>query len=442
MPTTALPAAVAAALLFLAPVAGADRRDENAADHYPSTVASVWFDTLYDVIRSERTAPPPASRIYGVTAVALYEAVAPGSLENRSLVGQLNGLTLVPQPRKNDRKYHWSAVANAALARTIRGIFTSLTPANRAAIDALESAFGAQFQARSKKKDFDRSVEHGRAVADAILEWAAADGFAAFEGCPYVPAPVPGAWRPTTPAFVPNPVEPCWGQIRPMVLLSGEECAPPSQPIFSTDPGSVCFAAAREVYETSLTLTDEQKATADFWADNAGATGTPPGHWIALVGQIARNDALSLAAAAEAYARVGIAVTDAFIQCWNTKYADNLQRPVTFVQDNLAPGWLPYLATPAFPTYTSGHSTQSGAAATVLTDLFGTRSFTDTIRADHHLTPALAPRTFASFAEAAAEAAVSRLYAGIHFSFDNRDGLASGQCVGRTILERVRFKDE
>src|SRR6266568_2454620 len=159
--------------------------------------------------------------------------------------------------------------------------------------------------------------------------------------------------------------------------------------------------------------------------------------WIALVGQIARNDGLSLAAAAEAYARVGIAVTDAFIQCWNTKYADNLQRPVTFIQDNLAAGWLPYLATPAFPTYTSGHSTQSGAAATVLTDLFGTRSFTDTIRADHQLNPPLAPRSFASFDEAALEAAISRLYAGIHFSFDNRDGLASGQCVARTILERV-----
>src|SRR6266568_2163468 len=159
--------------------------------------------------------------------------------------------------------------------------------------------------------------------------------------------------------------------------------------------------------------------------------------WIALVGQIARNDGLSLAAAAEAYARVGIAVTDAFVQCWNTKYADNLQRPVTFIQEHVAPGWLPYLATPAFPTYTSGHSTQSGAAATVLADLFGPRSFTDTIRADHHLTPPLAPRTFASFDEAAAEAAISRLYAGIHFSFDNQDGLASGQCVARTILERV-----
>ena len=99
MRRTALPAAVAAALLFLAPRAGADPHDENAADRYPSTVASVWFDTLYDLIRSERTAPPPASRIYGVTAVALYEAVAPGSLQTRPLVGQLNGLTSVPQPR-------------------------------------------------------------------------------------------------------------------------------------------------------------------------------------------------------------------------------------------------------------------------------------------------------------------------------------------------------
>ncbi len=437
-----LPAAVAAALLSLAPLAGADPHDENAADRYPSTVASVWFDTLYEVIRWERTAPPPASRIYGVAAVALYEAVAPGSVTNRSLVGQLNGLTSVPPPKNNLKRYHWPAVANAALARTIRGIFTSLTPATRAAVDALESAFDAQFQAGLKKQDFDRSVEHGRAVADAILEWAAADGFAAFEGCPHVPAPVPGAWRPTPPAFLPNPVEPCWGQIRPMVLLSGEECAPPSPPIFSTDPGSACFAAARDVYDTGLTLTDEQKVIADFWADNPGATGTPPGHWIALVGQIARSDGLSLAGAAEAYARVGIAVTDAFIQCWNTKYAADLQRPVTFIQDHIAAGWLPYLTTPAFPTYTSGHSTQSGAAATVLADLFGTRSFTDTIRADHHLTPPLAPRTFASFDEAAAEAAVSRLYAGIHFSFDNRDGLASGQCVGRTILERVRFKDD
>jgi hypothetical protein len=431
-----------AALLVLAPAAWADKKVKNPADAYPSDVASVWFDKLYDVIKSEATAPPVASRIYGVTAVALYEAMAPGSLENRSLVGQLNDLTGVPQPRNNDKKYHWPTVANAALARTIRGIFTSLKSENLYDINVLEAHFNAQFQGQLKKSDFDRSVEQGQAVAHAILAWAAADGFAMFNNCLYVPTPVPGAWVATPPGFNPNPLQPCWGQIRPMVLSSSADCAPPGHPAFSTNHGSRFFAAAQEVYDINKGLTDEQKTIATFWADNAGATGTPPGHWIAIVGQLARNNSLSLMAAAEAYARVGIAVTDAFIECWNTKYIDNLQRPVTYIRDNIDATWSPYLVTPNFPTYTSGHSTQSGAAARMLTDMFGIVTFTDTIRADHNLVPLLVPRTFDSFDNAAAEAAASRIYAGIHFSFDNNDGLASGQCVGQTIIRNVHFKDD
>jgi len=202
---------------------------------------------------------------------------------------------------------------------------------------------------------------------------------------------------------------------------------------------SVCSFRPRP---TNLSLSADQKTIADFWADNAGATGTPPGHWIAIVGQLARNDGLSLMAAAEAYARVGIAVTDAFIECWSAKYVYNLERPVTYIQDNIDAMWLPYLVTPNFPTYISGHSTQSGAAATVLTDMFGIMTFTDTIRTDHNLFPPLAPRTFDSFDDAAAEAAVSRLYAGIHFSFDNNDGLASGRRIGQTVIQNVHFKDD
>ncbi len=433
---------VVVALLVLAPAVWADKKVKNLSDSYTSEVASVWFDTLYDVVKSERTAPPPASRIYGVVAVALYEAVAPGSLENRSLVGQLSGLTFVPQPKNNDKKYHWPTVANAVLARTIRGIFTSLTPESLAAINALEVNFNAEFQAEVKKNDFDESVAQGQAVADAILAWAATDRFSTFNNCLYVPAPVPGAWVPTPPGFNPNPVQPCWGQIRPMVLSSGADCPPPGHPVFSTDSGSEFYQAALEVYNTNLTLTAEQKTIADFWADNAGATGTPPGHWIAIVGQLARNERLSLMTATEAYARVGIAVTDAFIECWNAKYIYNLQRPVTYIRDNIDAIWLPYLVTPNFPTYISGHSTQSGAAATVLTHMFGIVAFTDTIRADRNLDPPLTPRTFGSFYAAAAEAAVSRLYAGIHFTFDNNDGLTSGRCIGETIIQNVHFKDD
>jgi membrane-associated phospholipid phosphatase len=188
-----------------------------------------------------------------------------------------------------------------------------------------------------------------------------------------------------------------------------------------------------------LGLTDAQKTIADYWSDGASATGTPAGHWIAIVSQIARNEDLSLAAAAEAYARVGIAVHDAFIACWNTKYSYNLERPVTYINDNIDAGWEPYIVTPGFPSYTSGHSTQSGAAARVLTDMFGSKRFTDTTHTDHGLVPAQEPRTFDSFDEAAAEAAISRLYGGIHFAFDNDDGLASGQCIGQAISDHVRF---
>ena len=139
-----------------------------------------------------------------------------------------------------------------------------------------------------------------------------------------------------------------------MVLESGAECGVEGPPPFSRETGSQFRAAAREVYDIGRTLTEEQRTVATFWADNAGATGTPAGHWIAIVGQLARQRHLSLAAAAEAYARVGLAVHDAFVACWHEKYRSNLQRPVTYIRNQIDPGWTPYLVTPGFPAYTSG----------------------------------------------------------------------------------------
>ncbi len=421
--------------------AGVDQ-SKRSADQFASDVASTWFEQLYDVVKAERTTPPPASRIYGITAVALYESLVAGTEKNRSLVGQLHSLTSLPQRKKN-KKYHWPTVANTALANTIRGLYPTISQASLDAINNLEQGFFAsQQQAVVPGPVYERSVAHGQAVATAILEWAATDGFSLSNNCPYVPVPVPGAWEPTPPPFNPDPLQPCWGMIRPMVLTSGGECPSPGHPAFSTDTASGFYAAGLEVYDMGLGLTNGQKTVAEYWSDGAGATGTPPGHWIAIVSQIARNDSLSLAAAAEAYARVGIAVHDAFIGCWNTKYIYNLQRPVSYINDHIDAGWLPYLVTPGFPSYNSGHSTQSAAAARVLTDMFGIRSFTDTTHVDHGLVPPQEPRTFDSFDEAAAEAAISRLYGGIHFSFDNNDGLASGECIGQAIRDRVVFKKD
>jgi hypothetical protein len=408
------------------------------ADRTSPEVAWTWFEQLYDIVKAEKTTPPPASRIYGITAVGLYESIAGGTSKNRSLAGQLNGLTSVPQPNHNET-YHWPAVANALFADTIRGLYPTMSQASQDAVNNLEQDFATRYQAEVSAAVYERSVAHGQAVARAILDWAATDGFSIYNNCAYVPAPVAGAWKPTPPDYNPAPLQPCWGQIRPMILSSGEECPPPGHPPFSTQPTSDFYTAGREVYDVSLNLTTEQKTIATYWSDGPGATGTPPGHWVAIVSQLARNDGVSLAVAAEAYARIGIGVHDAFIRCWAAKYFYNLQRPVTYINENIDEDWRPFIVTPAFPTYTSGHSTQSAAAARALTNMFGIRGFTDTTHVDHNLSPAQAPRTFDSFNDAAAEAAVSRLYGGIHFSFDNDDGLISGNCIADKIRDRIRF---
>jgi PAP2 superfamily len=411
------------------------------ADQYSSEVASTWFELLYDVVKAERTTPPPAARIYGIAAVALYESIVNGTEANRSLVGQLNGLVALPEPHK--KNLHWPTVANAALADTIRGLFgSSLSAGSLNNINLLEERFADSFEETVQKQEFERSVSHGQLIASGILSWASGDGFSINNNCPYVPVSVPGAWQPTPPALNPNPLQPCWGFLRPMVLTSGAECPPVPHPAFSTSSQSDFYAAALQVYNVRLNLTDLQKTIADYWSDGPAATGTPSGHWIAIVSQIARNDDLSLAEAAEAYARVGIAVHDAFIACWNAKYAFNLQRPVTYINNNIDSNWRPYIVTPNFPTYTSGHSSQSAAAASVLTDMFGLKQFVDTTHTDHGLVPAQQPRTFNSFADAAAEAAISRLYGGIHFAFDNNNGMVCGECIGQKIHDRVMFRAE
>jgi hypothetical protein len=412
--------------------------DSQAADDVPSAVASVWFDQLYDLVTTEHITAPSASRIYGLAAVTLYEAIVPGSRAHRSLVGQLHALTSVPQPTP-EQPYHWPMVANTALAATIRALFPEASPPTLAAIEALEHAFATEFQARVPAVIYAHSVAQGQAVAEAVVAWAGTDGFAALHDCPYSPPVGPGLWEPTPPAFAP-PLEPCWGQLRPLVLAASDECAPPPPPAYAADPASAFFARALDVYTTNVHLTEEQRTIAHFWADISGTTGTPPGHWIAIVGQIARNESLSLMAAAEAYVRVGLAVADAFIGCWQTKYTYNLLRPETYITRLIDPAWLPLLVTPGFPSYTSGHATQSGAAATVLTAMFSVHPFTDTLHQDHGLEPPLEPRRFGSFDEAAEEAARSRLYAGIHYPFDNDHGLAQGRCVGQLILDRIAFR--
>jgi hypothetical protein len=209
--TVGLLPAVGLLLVALSTWAGLDQ-SKKPVDDFPSDVASVWFDTLFDIIKLEATSPPLASRIYGISAVALYEAIVPGTLHHQSLVGQLNDLTSVPQP-KNNKKHHWPTVANTVLANTIRGLYPVISQSSLNAINYLEQSFASQYQVAVPKPAYERSVLYGQAVATAILGWAATDGFSMHNNCPYIP--VPGAWEPTPPAFTPTPLQPCWGQLRP-----------------------------------------------------------------------------------------------------------------------------------------------------------------------------------------------------------------------------------
>ncbi|MCI0567199.1 MAG: vanadium-dependent haloperoxidase [Acidobacteria bacterium] len=406
----------------------------QSPDEAGPKVAVSWFDLLYKLIQTERLSPPVASRAIGYTGVALYEAVAPGSPGRISLAGQLNALPPLPEPDLH-RKYDWQLVAHAALNGTIRGLFPQASADSKAAIDALDRQLLAELRRNVPPPVVDRSLDLGGDLATSILAWASGDQFTQFNNCAFTPPTGDGIWIPTPPLFRPA-LQPCWGELRPFVLHTGAECGAPPPPVYSTDSGSDFYAEGLEVYDTTKNPTAEQTAIALFWADNAGETGTPPGHWISIVGQIARQRHLSLGTASEAYARVGLAVADSFISCWNTKFVFNLLRPVTYIQQNIDADWTSPIATPPFAEYTSGHSVQSGAAATVLTDLLGEFPFTD----DTHAARGLPARWFDSFEEAAEEAAVSRLYGGIHYRSAIERGITQGQCIAGRIEDRVHFK--
>jgi membrane-associated phospholipid phosphatase len=223
---------------------------------------------------------------------------------------------------------------------------------------------------------------------------------------------------------------PYWGNNRPMVAANSTgPIDPPPPPTFSQSPASSFYKAANEVYTTGLHLSVQEKTIALYWADGGG-TFTPAGHNIAITVQMIRNHHLNLYEAATLLAKVGIAENDAGIVCWRAKFNLNLLRPITFIRSYIDPSWVPLIATPPFPSYTSGHSTFSGAAAAILTNEIGNQVF---FRDSSKMTYGFLPRSFNSFKEAAQEAAVSRLYGGIHYAFDNENGLKCGELVALNV---------
>ncbi|HUG60818.1 MAG TPA: vanadium-dependent haloperoxidase, partial [Methylomirabilota bacterium] len=335
-------------------------------------------------------------------------------------------------PREGGAHYDDAVVVQAALAAAARAHFHNTGPTGQRAISMVEAELRAAVSAGLPSDVVARSEAQGAAVAEHVLAWSADDGGAVVEnmGFPYTHAlgGGPEHWAPTSLiAQQQMPLLPRWGENRPFAMPSGASCEIPDPPAYSEEPGSPFHAEAREVHAVWRSLTVEQRAIARFWSDDPMLSPTPPGHWIAIALRILEDRDLDLDRSVDALARLGVGLADAFIGCWRTKFRVNLVRPVTYIRRVIDPAFEPIMTTPPFPEYPSGHSTQSGAAATVLTDVFGDGyAFEDTT----HVDDGIPARSFPSFWAAAQEAGVSRLYGGIHFRAAIEQGLDQGRCIG------------
>jgi hypothetical protein len=352
----------------------------------------------------------------------------------RSLAGQLNGLQALPA-RDPGQAYNDAVVLHAAMAAGVKNFFGNTGPTGQRAIAAIDRKLRAEISAELPAAVIERSVAHGRAIAEHILAWSRNDGGAAVEnmGFPldYKLAEGPAHWVPTSLiAQQQFPLLPAWGKNRTFAMPDGAACALPPPPEYSEDRTSPFYKEALEVYETVNTLTPEQRAIAKFWSDDPMLSPTPPGHWISIALQILERGNAELDTSVDVLARLGIAMADAFIGCWHSKFQYDLLRPVTYIRRVIDPKWEAPLTTPPFPEYPSGHSTQSGAAAAVLTNLLGENfAFEDATHEDD----GLPRRAYPNFWAAAEEAGISRLYGGIHFRAAIERGLEQGRCVGAYV---------
>jgi hypothetical protein len=354
--------------LVVAVLAGTVER-ASASSGSGSGAVIRWIEVELDAIAAHTTNPPRASRALALVSRAMYEAA-------------------LAERRSPD-----DAVAGAAST-----VLLHLYPAGAARIAGLVGV--------------PRSAESfalGQRIGERMVARALADG----SSTPWTgTVPVgPGLWVPTPPGFVTPPLEPLAGTWQTWNLRSGSQFRPDPPPRF----GSFLFLRElAEVYLVSRSLTEEQRRVAAFWADGAG-TVTPPGHWNVIAIDLLRDEDWSTLGTARMFAALNTAQADAFIACWDAKYTYWSIRPVSAIRRLIDPGWLPFIVTPPFPSYVSGHSTTSGAASTVLASFL--------------------PRRSDQLQELAEEAAISRLYGGIHFRSDNDAGLKLGRQVGRVATE-------
>ncbi len=397
---------------------------------------------MTDVIVYDIFSPPVASRIYAYMTIAGYEAARYGDPAHISLACQLHDLKPLPSPEAG-KQYDFSLAAVHAILLVGKSMVIS-----EDRVEAFHTAILQEFRDTGMPEQvFDNSIALGKKIADHILAWAAGDNYKQSRSFPkYDPSNDSGSWKPTPPAYM-KAVEPHWNKIRPFVIDSAEQFKPVPAIVFSAEKNSPFYKEAWEVYNTGLHLSPEQTEIANFWDCNpfkmnvnghlmfATKKISPGGHWINITGVACQKAKAGYIKTAEAYACASITMADAFISCWDEKYRSNVIRPETYINQYIDPNWVPLLQTPPFPEYTSGHSVVSASAAVMLTNIFGNDfAFTDSTEMEF----GLLPRKFTSFKQAAEEAAISRLYGGIHYMAAIRNGVEEGKAIGGFVSKKLK----
>lgn len=423
----------AAALL---PLASRFARADDASDAAGGEILRQWYKVVLMLVRHTATySPPVASRAFAYLGVAAYQAVASGSTSLVSLAGQLNGLKDLP-PRDPAKTYSDAVITHCVLASACKTFFGNTGPTGQRVMAAAEKKLKGEAFKGLPDDVVAASLAYGEALKAAIIDWSTQDGGAVIEnmGFPmaYEVSKLPGHWVPTSAIRQQQfPLLPKWGQNRTFASPSGAACSLSAPPAYSEDPSSAFYAMAKEVYDVTNHLTPDQVAIARFWSDDPMLSFTPPGHWIGIANDLLAQEKAGLDRSAEVMMRLGVAMADGFIGCWNAKFQYDYIRPVTYIKKVIDPKWEPLLITPPFPEYPSGHSTESGAAAAVMTSMFGENfAFTDRT----HERDGLGTRQFPSFTAAADEAGMSRMYGGIHFRPAIEEGLEQGRCIAQFAI--------
>src|SRR5437867_11293623 len=396
------------ATLFLACIA-AINLGSSIGTPADADVVTDWNNAALDAIRAERTAPPIASRSLAILHVSIYDAV--------------NGIARTHEPYLVQSAVAANASRKAAASAAAHEALVNLFPASASSFDALHAAILAGIPNGPQKT---AGITWGEFVANQILAARANDGHDAI-----VPPPGgsgPGVWVPTPPAFLPY-LLPQWGFVVAFGMSSSSQFRPLGPPPLDSQQYAADYEEVKELgAAVGSTRTEDQTEIALFWADGAG-TETPPGHWNSIAQIIGDARGNTLEENTRLFALLNIAMADSAICAWDAKYTFDFWRPVTaiaFAEPQL--NWMSFIVTPPFPDYTSGHSTFSAAAATVLPLFFATEDLPFTTGSD--FLPDVY-RNFATCFDAAEEAAASRIYGGIHVRSASEDGLQAGISIGQ-----------